>query len=175
MSFLSIAQEIKESGFDPRKDSANGPAKIPAGSYSAILKKAEFGIAESGWESILYEFEIRGGEFNGRKELAGFGTLPTWNGKDLKWSVERMLKFFQKALTLADDAPMKKDFEDGVSLAEALQRKAVGSYYTLVIAETKGKNGNVYRNYDLEEDQAAAENPLGAKGPMEIDDDDLPF
>ena len=33
MSLLDIAQSIKKEGFDPRKDSANGPAPIPAGEY----------------------------------------------------------------------------------------------------------------------------------------------
>ena len=60
MSLLDIAQSIKKEGFDPRKDSANGPAPIPAGSYQAILKSAQFAIAESGWESLQYLFEIRG-------------------------------------------------------------------------------------------------------------------
>ena len=31
MSLLDIAQSIKKEGFDPRKDSTNGPAPIPAG------------------------------------------------------------------------------------------------------------------------------------------------
>ena len=34
MSLLSIAKKIKEDGFDPRKDSVNGPAALPAGLYS---------------------------------------------------------------------------------------------------------------------------------------------
>lgn len=39
MSLLDIAKSIKKEGFDPRKDSANGPAPIPAGTYPVILKK----------------------------------------------------------------------------------------------------------------------------------------
>lgn len=31
MSLLDIAKSIKKEGFDPRKDSTNGPAPIPAG------------------------------------------------------------------------------------------------------------------------------------------------
>ena len=60
MSLLDIAQSIKKEGFDPRKDSANGPAPIPAGEYQAILKSVQFNVAESGWESLQYRFEIRG-------------------------------------------------------------------------------------------------------------------
>lgn len=80
MSLLDIAQSIKKEGFDPRKDSANGPAPIPAGEYQAILKSVKFNISEKGWESIQYCFEIRGGDYDGRVEYASFGTLDTWHG-----------------------------------------------------------------------------------------------
>ena len=169
MSLLDIAQSIKKEGFDPRKDSANGPAPLPAGEYQAILKSAKFNISDKGWESLQYCFEIRGGDYDGRSEYATFGTLDTWNGKDISWSVQRTIKFFQKALAFADDAPLKADFEDGKSLEEALQRKAVGSYFKLIIIETESK-GKTYRSYDLDE----AEGLPTAAG-LEISDDDLPF
>lgn len=168
MSLLDIAQSIKKEGFDPRKDSANGPAPIPAGIYPVVLKKAAFNISEKGWESLGYQFEIRGGDYIGRSEFASFGTLDEWNGKDLTWSVKRTIKFFQKSIVLAGDQVFSNDFEDGKSMEEALQRKAVGSYYNLVIAETESK-GKVYRNYDLEEDELQPANP------EDISDDGLPF
>ena len=64
---------------------------------------------------------------------------------------------------------MKNDFEDGRALADALERKAVGSYFTLKILETKGKEDKVYRNYDIEEN---AENAMNT---VAVDDSDLPF
>lgn len=167
MSLLDIAKSIKKEGFDPRKDSANGPAPIPAGTYPVILKKATFNIAESNWESLVYQFEIRGGDYDGRSEYVSFGTLTEWKGKKLDWAVERTMKFFIKALVLAGDN-MQGDEEDGKALEEALQRKAVGSYYNLVITETESK-GKVYRNYDLEEDT------MQTTAGLEISDDDLPF
>lgn len=169
MSLLDIAQSIKKEGFDPRKDSANGPAPIPVGEYQAILKSVQFNVSESGWESLQYRFEIRGGDYDGRTEYVSFGTLDTWNGKDIGRSVQRTIKFFQKALAFADDAPLKADFDDGKALEEALNRKAVGTYYTLEIIEREN-NGKTYRNYDLAED-------LGGKetSNIEINDDDLPF
>lgn len=169
MSLLDIAQSIKKKGFDPRKDSANGPAPIPAGEYQAILKSVQFNVAESGWESLQYRFEIRGGDYDGRTEYVSFGTLDTWNGKDIGWSVQRTIKFFQKALAFADDAPLKSDFEDGKALEEALNRKAVGTYYTLEIIETESK-GKTYRNYDLDEAEG-----LPNTSAVEVNDDDLPF
>lgn len=169
MSLLDIAQSIKKEGFDPRKDSANGPAPIPAGEYQVILKSAQFAVAESGWESLQYRFEIRGGDYDGRTEYASFGTLDTWNGKDIKFSAQRTIKFFQKALAFADDAPLKSDFEDGKALEEALNRKAVGTYYNLVIIQTTYK-GKEYRNYDLNEAEG-----LPDTSAVEINDDDLPF
>lgn len=167
MSLLDIAKSIKKEGFDPRKDSANGPAPIPAGTYPVILKKAEFRISEKNWESLSYQFEIRGGDYDGRSEYVTFGTLTEWNGKNLGWAVQRTMKFFIKALVLAGDN-MQGDEEDGKALEEALQRKAVGSYYNLVINETESK-GKVYRNYDLEEDT------MQTMAAADISDDDLPF
>lgn len=168
MSLLDIAKSIKKEGFDPRKDSTNGPAPIPAGTYPVVLKKATFNIAESGWESIQYQFEIRGGDYNGRTEFANFGTLDEWKGKNLKWAIERTMKFFIKALVLAGDN-MTGNEEDGKALEEALQRKAVGSYYNLVITENKGKDGRTFRSYDLEEEVTQ---PITE---FDVDDDDLPF
>ena len=169
MSLLSIAKKIKEDGFDPRKDSVNGPAALPAGDYTVVLKRVQFNIAPSGWESLGFTFEVREeGEFNGRTEYVSFGTLSEWNGKDISWSVEITIKFFTKAIELAGDKVMKNDFEDGRALADALERKAVGSYFTLKILETKGKEDKVYRNYDIEE------LPQVQNG-FDIDEDDLPF
>lgn len=171
MSLLSIAKKIKEDGFDPRKDSVNGMAQIPAGEYPVILKKVQFNIAESGWESLGYTFEVRDpeSEYDNRSEYVSFGTLPEWNGKDISWSVERTIKFFQKAIEFSGDQIKKVDFEDGKTLADALERKAVGSYFTLKIEETKGRGEKVYRNYDL------VENTETFGETLTVEDDDLPF
>ena len=171
MSLLSIAKKIKEDGFDPRKDSVNGMAQLPAGEYPVILKKVQFNIAESGWESLGYTFEVRQpeSEYDNRSEYVSFGTLPEWKGKDISFSVERTIKFFQKAIEFAGDKVMKNDFEDGKTLADALDRKAVGSYFTLQIEETKGRDGKVYRNYDL------VENVESVGETFDLDDSDLPF
>lgn len=171
MSLLSIAKKIKEDGFDPRKDSVNGVAQIPAGEYPVILKKVQFNISESGWESLGYTFEVRDfeSEYDNRSEYVSFGTLPEWNGKDISWSVERTIKFFQKAIEFSGDKVLKNDFEDGKTLADALERKAVGSYFTLQIEETKGRGEKVYRNYDL------VENTETFGETLTVEDDDLPF
>nr|DAY28652.1 MAG TPA: Protein of unknown function (DUF669) [Caudoviricetes sp.] len=171
MSLLSIAKKIKEDGFDPRKDSVNGMAQIPAGEYPVILKKVQFNISESGWESLGYTFEVRDfeSEYDNRSEYVSFGTLPEWNGKDISWSVERTIKFFQKAIEFSGDKVLKNDFEDGKTLADALERKAVGSYFTLKIEETKGRGEKVYRNYDLVESTERFGETLT------VEDDDLPF
>ena len=168
MSLLDIAKSIKKEGFDPRKDSANGPGPIPAGTYPVVLKKATFNVSDSKWESLGYQFEIRGGDHIGRSEFATFGTLTEWKGKSLEWAVQRTIKFFQKTIVLSGDQVMTDDFVDGKSMEEALQRKAVGSYFNLIITVTKGKDGREFRSYDLEEEAQ----PLTE---ADIDDSDLPF
>ena len=65
---------------------------------------------------------------------------------------------------------MNSDFDDGKAMEEALQRKAVGSYFNLVIDEGVSKKGKEYRNYDIEEEVSQ---PITSD--FEIDDDDLPF
>lgn len=177
MSLLELAKQIKADGFDPRKDKANnGNQNLPGGEYLVVLKDAEARVAESGWESINYAFEVRDPEnpYNDRTQFIGMGTLTEWtkNGKkmDLSSMVETTIKFFQKAIALADDKNLNSDFEDNKSLEEALKRKAVGTKYVLVIEEYTKRDKSTGYNYDLEE-------YLGNKmeQALEIDDDDLPF
>lgn len=170
MSFEAIATEIKKSGFDPRKDKVNAEKKLPAGIYTVMLTKAIFNVSDKGWESLGYEFEVKDGDFKGEKEFATFGLMDEWNGKNLKRLVERSIKFFQKAVYLADDKVLKRDYVDGVSLQEALNRKAVGSYFNLLITESE-YNGKIYRNYDLEE---CADNEKTVDM-NDFEEDDLPF
>lgn len=175
MSLLDIAKSIKKDGFDPRKDSVNGQSPIPAGTYPVVLKKATFNVSERGWESLGYQFEVRGGDYDGRTDFVTFPTLDTWKNQkgeiiNLDWKVKQTIKFFQKVIVLAGDQTWEKDFEDGKSMEEALQRKAVGSYFNLVIDEGVSKKGKEYRNYDIEEE---ANQPIMSA--TEIDDDDLPF
>lgn len=68
-----------------------------------MLRKATFNVSESGWESLGYQFEIRGGDYDGRSDFVTFGTLDTWETKDgrtidLGWSVEKLLNFSKKLL-----------------------------------------------------------------------------
>lgn len=175
MSLLDIAKSIKKDGFDPRKDSVNGQSPIPAGTYPVVLKKATFNVSESCWESLGYQFEVRGGDYDGRTDFVTFPTLDTWKNQkgeiiNLDWKVKQTIKFFQKVIVLAGDQTWEKDFEDGKSMEEALQRKAVGSYFNLVIDEGVSRKGKEYRNYDIEEE---ANQPIMSA--TEIDDDDLPF
>ena len=178
MGFLDIAQEIKKTGFDARKDSANGTdfEKLPAGEYNVMLQGATFNITKSGWEQLGYTFAVQGGEHDGKTELATFGLMEEWNGQDLKFIVNRTIKFFQKAVVLAGDELLQNDFDDGITLQDALARKAVGSMYLLTIAENTANNGKVYRNYDLDEVPDYS-SPLdeALTRLMEISDEDLPF
>lgn len=173
MSLLDIAKQLKANGYDPRKDKVNsGNQHLPGGEYPVLLTGVEARVAESGWESINYAFEVRDPEssFNGRTQYIGMGTLETWtkNGKalDLSNMVETTVKFFHKALELADDKMTGSDLEDIKTMEEALKRKAVGTKFVLVIGEYTKRDKSIGYNYDLEEYQG---------GQPTIDDDDLPF
>ncbi len=75
MSLLDIAKSIKKEGFDPRKDSANAPAPIPAGTYPVVLKKATLTCWTKGWESLGYQFETVAAIIADVLNLVTFGTL----------------------------------------------------------------------------------------------------
>lgn len=176
MSLLDIAKQLKANGYDPRKDKVNGSQHLPGGEYIVALTQAEAKVAESGWESINYAFEVRDLEnpFNGRLQFVGMGTLDTWtkNGKtmDLSNLQETTVKFFQKALVLAGDQMVGSDLGDNKSMEEALKRKAVGTKYVLIINEYTKRDKTTGYNYDLEKYQGPAD-----PAPSEISDDDLPF
>lgn len=177
MSLLDIAKQLKADGYDPRKDKVNDNNQhLPGGEYAVVLKGAEARVADSGWESINYAFEVRDPEsqFNGRTQYVGMGTLDTWkkNGKvmDLSSLVETTVKFFQKTLTLADDQMTGSDLVDNKTMEEALKRQAVGKKFVLVIGEYTKRDKSTGYNYDLEQyfGNQIDDTP-------EISDDDLPF
>lgn len=177
MSLLEIAKQLKADGYDPRKDKVNNSNQhLPGGEYVVVLTGAEARVAESTWESINYAFEVRDPEspFNGRTQYIGMGTLVEWvkNGQkmDLTSMVETTVKFFQKALTLADDQMKGSDLEDNKTMEDALKRQAVGKKFVLIIGEYIKRDKSTGYNYDLEP-------YLGHQGDdvFEINDDDLPF
>ncbi len=89
------------------------------------------------------------------------------NGK-LDWALQRTVKLFQKPLCSRGDDVYADDFEDGKSMEERLMRKAVGSYFNLVITEMKAK-GKLSQLWHWRRRITALVNPEG------VSDDGLPF
>lgn len=166
MSLLDIAQKIKETGYNPKTDKVNGTGQIPEGKYLVMLKSTDFNVSESGWERLSYAFQVKEGQFKDRTEFVSFGTLPEWKGKDISWSLERTIKFFQKVMFFSNEDTLKKDYEDGLAMKQALDRKSVGQLFYLIITDYK-RDEKVYRNYELEEYEESLN--------VEFNEDDLPF
>lgn len=173
MSLLDIMQEIKESGFDPRKDAAGGSSRIPAGEYPVVVTDLGFNVADSGWEYIQIQCEILDGDFAGQTEYVSIHFMEEWKGKETpRFVLERNLKLARKLATFAEIKQKAADWEDGYSIGEML-KPAIGLQVMLDIKETKNKKDpdNPYRNYDFFE----LDDTLQVKKPTEISDEDLPF
>lgn len=173
MSLLDIATELKESGFDPKKDKVNGNSRIPAGEYNVIIDSIQYSIADSGWESMNIKTIVLDGQFKDRVELINIHFMEVWKGKEtLPFILERNLKLAQKIGAFAGIKFKKSDFEDGKAICDALQ-PAEGLMMVLEIKESENKkdSSNPYRNYEISETEM-----VGSKEPdFEIDEKDMPF
>lgn len=193
MSLLDTLNEVKKSGFDPKKGKEyNAYAPIPAGTYKVSLDGVTHN-AKGDRDFLMLNFLVIEGKYDGKNESV-FPTLAqvTSKGNPMpQFVIARSISMLQVIGEMTDtpipDSCFDHDSETDAyeDLANVLQ-KAKGKVLMMTIKETANKKNpdHPYRNYEF----ARAEQPkkLDVKDDQDpfkdnkdsdvnISDDDLPF
>ena len=191
MSLLDAVNELKKSGFDPKKGKEyNAFENIPAGTYKVSLDGVTHN-AKGDRDFLMLSFMVIEGKYEGKTESV-FPTLAqvTSTGKAMpQFVIARSISMLQVIGEMVDtpipDSCFDHDSETDAyeDLANVLQ-KAKGKVLMMTIKETANKKNpdHPFRNYEF----ARAEQPktIDVKDdPFEdnngsdvnISDDDLPF
>ena len=191
MSLLDALNEVKKSGFDPKKGKEyNAYAPIPAGTYKVSLDGVTHN-AKGDRDFLMLNFLVIEGKYDGKTESV-FPTLAqvTSKGNPMpQFVIARNISMLQVIGEMTDtpipDSCFDHDSETDAyeDLANVLQ-KAKGKVLMMTIKETANKKNpdHPFRNYKF----ARAEQPktLDVKddpfkdnngSDVNISDDDLPF
>lgn len=191
MSLLDAVNELKKSGFDPKKGKEyNAFENIPAGTYKVSLDGVTHN-AKGDRDFLMLSFMVIEGKYEGKTESV-FPTLAqvTSTGKAMpQFVIARSISMLQVIGEMVDtpipDSCFDHDSETDAyeDLANVLQ-KAKGKVLMMTIKETANKKNpdHPFRNYEF----ARAEQPktIDVKDdPFEdnngsdvnISDNDLPF
>ena len=193
MSLLDALNEVKKSGFDPKKGKEyNAFENIPAGTYKVSLDGVTHN-AKGDRDFLMLNFLVIEGKYDGKTESV-FPTLAqvTSKGNPMpQFVIARNISMLQVIGEMTDtpipDSCFDHDSETDAyeDLANVLQ-KAKGKVLMMTIKETANKKNpdRPYRNYEF----SRAEQPQkievddkqdpfagNAGSDIEISDDQLPF
>ena len=193
MSLLDALNEVKKSGFDPKKGKEyNAYAPIPAGTYKVSLDGVTHN-AKGDRDFLMLNFLVIEGKYDGKTESV-FPTLAqvTSKGNPMpQFVIARNISMLQVIGEMTDtpipDSCFDHDSETDAyeDLANVLQ-KAKGKVLMMTIKETANKKNpdHPYRNYEFSRAEQPKELPVNdAQDPfagntgsnIEISDDQLPF
>lgn len=193
MSLLDAVNELKKSGFDPKKGKEyNAFENIPAGTYKVSLDGVTHN-AKGNRDFLMLSFMVVEGKYEGKTESV-FPTLAqvTSTGKPMpQFVLARSISMLQVIGEMTDtpipDSCFDHDSETDAyeDLANVLQ-KAKGKVLIMTIKETPNKKNpdRPYRNYEFSRAEQPKELPVdnnqdpfaGNTGSnIEISDDQLPF
>lgn len=176
MSLLDALNEVKKSGFDPKKGKEyNAFENIPAGTYKVSLDGVTHNT-KGDRDFLMLSFMVIEGKYEGKTESV-FPTLAqvTSKGNPMpQFVIARSISMLQVIGEMTDtpipDSCFDHDSETDAyeDLANVLQ-KAKGKVLTMTIKETANKKNpdHPYRNYEF----ARAEQPKK----LEVDDKQDPF
>lgn len=192
MSLLDALNEVKKSGFDPKKGKEyNAFEAIPAGTYKVSLDGVTHNV-KGDRDFLMLNFLVIEGKYEGKSESV-FPTLAqtTSTGKPmpnfvLARSISMLQVIGEMTGTPIPDSCFAHDSETDAyeDLANTLA-PAKGKILTMTIKETANKKNpdHPYRNYEF----APAEQPktldvdekqdpfANQSNGVELTDDDLPF
>lgn len=193
MSLLDAVNELKKSGFDPKKGKEyNAFENIPAGTYKVSLDGVTHN-ATNDRDFLMLSFLVIEGKYEGKKETVFPNLSQTKSNGDPmpNFIIAKTISMLQ-VLGEMIDTPVPDscfDYDSETDAYEAVSntlQKAKGKIVMMTIAETPNKKNpnKPFRNYEF----ARAEQPKklevdGKQDPfagntgsdIEITDDDLPF
>ena len=163
MGLLETLKQVKNEGFDAKKDSVNQNSKLEAGDYAVRLKSAQAGQSKQGQDQIAVTLEVVSGKDTKRLEVIYISFddgLPPF-------VLEKNGRILLKIAAMTGVDFTTKDLADEYSAAEALS-KGIGKQFKmeLTISPNKKNPQYPYRNYDF---------ILLEDGVDNVEDEDLPF
>lgn len=167
MGILDTLKQVKETGFDAKKDNVNQNSKIDPGTYPVRLKSVQANVDQKGKTQLAIVLEVVSGKDKNRTEsifLSFDEGLP-------EFVLEKNGRLLLKLAALTGVEFSAKDLEDEFSTAAALE-KAIGKQIQMKLTTSPNKKNPdyPYRNYEFSE-LAEDSKPFGD----EIEEDDLPF
>ena len=192
MSLLDAVNELKKSGFDPKKGKEyNAFENIPAGTYKVSLDGVTHN-AKGDRDFLMLSFMVVEGKYEGKTESV-FPTLAqvTSTGKPMpQFVLARSISMLQVIGEMVDTPIPDNDF-DHDSETEAYEdlantlTPAKGKVLMMTIKETPNKKNpdHPYRNYEFSRAEQPKELPVDnnqdpfadQNNGIELTDDDLPF
>lgn len=166
MGLLDTLNQLKEEGFDAKKDNISQSSKLEPGTYPVRLKSAQANVSKSGQTQLAITLEVVSGKDKNRLEIIYMSFdegLPAF-------VLEKNGRTLLKIAAVSDMEFKKKDLEDEYTAAEALSQ-AIGSQFKMNLSVSPNKkNPNYpYRNYEFGPLEEQTDNSI------DIEDDDLPF
>ena len=193
MSLLDAVNELKKSGFDPKKGKEYSAFEsIPAGTYKVSLDGVTHN-AKGNRDFLMLSFMVVEGKYEGKTESV-FPTLAqvTSTGKAMpQFVLARSISMLQVIGEMVDTPIPDSDFDhdsetDAYEDLKNTLEPAKGKVLMMTIKETPNKKNpdRPYRNYEFSRAEQPKELPVddnqdpfaGNTGSeVEISDDQLPF
>ena len=166
MGLLDTLNQLKEEGFDAKKDNISQSSKLEPGTYPVRLKSAQANVSKSGQTQLAITLEVVSGKDKNRLEIIYMSFdegLPAF-------VLEKNGRTLLKIAAVSDMEFKKKDLEDEYTAAEALSQ-AIGSQFkmNLNVSPNKKNPNYPYRNYEFGPLEEQTDNSI------DIEDDSLPF
>ena len=192
MSLLDAVNELKKSGFDPKKGKEyNAFENIPAGTYKVSLDGVTHN-AKGDRDFLMLSFLVIEGKYEGKTESV-FPTLAqvTSTGKAMpQFVIARSISMLQVIGEMVGTPIPDSDFDhdsetDAYEDLKDTLEPAKGKVLMMTIKETPNKKNpdRPYRNYEFSRAEQPKELPVddnqdpfaGQNNGIELTDDDLPF